>query len=309
MKNIIVVCCDSLRGDHIDNDVTPNLLRIARDGVYYNEAHSLGSITQLSMPWLLCGEEFFKTKNSLQIKLKQYGYKTKLVTTNYLPVYKDFRAGFDESIYEPRFKNKNANNLKRRIGWFLDEYAPFWLRRMAHKIYTKTFDIPLGYIPADQVFTLAETMLESDTFMWIHLMDSHIPYRPLRHGYDQDEIAFVNQKLLNAVWLKGDLHESEQAFVKKLYRENIIEMDHDIGEFYDKVKNDSVFIVLADHGDEHGEEPGWYGHHGERVNRVLRHVPLIIVNHGKHGVIGDKLMLDLFPHMVIQLAMKEARLG
>jgi len=298
---IVVVCCDSLRADAVTPTITPNLLRIAKEGVQYVNAMSCGSITQLSMPYLLCGQPQFQVSKAIQWKIHELGYTSKLITTNYYPVYTDYSYGFDYKLYEPKLPMKPANTLKRQVGWWLDEYAPLRLRRFLQHLYGIIFNLDIGYMPADKLLPLAESHLSGHDFMWVHLMDPHIPYRPKHHGHTPKYLDVINQKLLNAVWLKGKLTEKEVTQVKQLYHENVNEMDQAIGTFYDRVKEDTVFVVTADHGDEHGEY-GWYGHHRDRVNNVIRHVPLIIAGHGRKGVRQEPITTDLLSHILLEVA-------
>ena len=292
----------------LSKENTPNLLRIADDGVFYLNAYSLGSITQLSMPYLLSGMKNFDVKQNIQTKIKTFGYKSKLLTTNFDPVYESFRYGFDESDYQPSLKTPIANRVKRKLGWYIDEHFPSSLRRSIHRIYTKVFGKPIGYLPADEMFELAYNLINGDVFLWIHLMDSHIPYSPKPSiSISRKEIEEANTNLLNAVWLKGSLTFDEIKFIKKLYRLNVMEMDAAIGTFYDHVKDDCVFILTSDHGDEHGEEENNFGHKAHRVNDVLRHIPLIISGHGKHGVKTDRLEMDLLPRIILKLAEDAAK--
>jgi len=299
--NIIVVCCDSLRADAVNSVSTPNLMRIAEDGVRYTNAMSCGSITQLSMPYLLCGQPNFQVRKAIQWKMRELGYDSKLITTNYYPVYTDFWHGFRYKLYEPKIPILPVNKLKQSLGWWLDRYAPFALRRTLQQIYGIFFNLDIGYMPADKLLPLAESHLSDHDFMWVHLMDPHIPYRPKHQGHNPKYLDVINQKLLNAVWLRGRLTEKEVTQVKRLYRENVYEMDQAIGRFYDQVKENAVFVVTSDHGDEHGED-GQYGHHGDRVNDNIRHVPLIIAGHGRRGVRHESVTTDLLPHILLEIA-------
>jgi len=303
LKPIIVICCDSLRFDVLSKEVTPNLLRIAENGVFYNKAMSLGSITPLSMPFLLCGQEFFDEKISIQTRVKEIGYRSKLLTTNFNPVYEFFRYGFDEAVYEPTLTISHANRVKRKVGWFIDEHFPPSVRRLIHRLYTSVLGKPIGYIPADGMFKHAFDMLDDDVFLWVHLMDPHIPYNPIPRGDITNDIIYkANTDLLNAVWLKGTLDDKQVSLIKRLYWMNVQDMDDAIGKFYDKVKDNCIFIVTSDHGDEHGEEGNNFGHKGHRVNDVLRHIPLIISGHGLNGVVEDETEMDLFPHILYKIA-------
>ncbi len=122
MINFILMVVDSLRIDHLScygytGNSTPNIDRVAHDGVLYRNAFSMGSNTSASFPYIL--------SDYLLLNLRKRGYVSVLIHSN---------------------PNLNVNRLpiieidlvrsQRRNGFQLKRIAN--LRRFQHLIRTGT---------------------------------------------------------------------------------------------------------------------------------------------------------------------------
>ena len=55
--NTILLILDALRFDHVNKDVTPNLMRHIENSVSFENAFSCNSSTINSMPCIICGQK------------------------------------------------------------------------------------------------------------------------------------------------------------------------------------------------------------------------------------------------------------
>jgi len=94
---------------------------------------------------------------------------------------------------------------------------------------------------------------------------------------------------------------------KILYREDIKEMDHEIGVFMEGFPDDTLLVVTSDHGEEFGEY-GQYSHHEDKIVEELVHVPLIFFGAGvsEGRVIDDRVSsLSIAPTILESLGVTE----
>lgn len=89
--------------------------------------------------------------------------------------------------------------------------------------------------------------------------------------------------------------------MRRLYLENIQEMDEEIGNFYDQLDlSETILVITADHGEAFGEA-GFYGHPQNMLNPALNRVPLIIVGDREKGKNGLNLNLTFFPQTICHI--------
>ncbi len=80
-----------------------------------------------------------------------------------------------------------------------------------------------------------------------------------------------------------------------LYDAGINYVDDEIDELVKKLRklnsfNNSVIIITADHGECLGEREGFFGHKGQ-ANRILTHVPLIMIVPGmRQGKVIEEIV-------------------
>lgn len=291
MKRVIVLLLDSLRYDYVTSDITPNILRIAKEGLFYENCSSGGTATIDSMPVLLSGMREYDPQLSIMNHLKKIGYWTVLIHSNPL-VGKNFSAGWDNVI-----DLKERDWGQRRVGLrrILRKWIPHFVLGLFRSFY-RWLQREEGYIPysrANEMLSAATNILnvfeKKSLFLWVHMMDPHIPYYPkdtsqLEEFQSHKELANLNDDLVDAVHGRYKPSKKEIETYQRLYRMEISEMDEEIGKFYDSLDlSNSLFIITADHGDEFGES-GQFSHHSNKFIEVLQHVPLIIVGTGKGNI-------------------------
>ncbi len=121
-------------------------------------------------------------------------------------------------------------------------------------------------------------------FLWVHYQDPHFPYAP-PPPYDQMYTANCgscpksDRNTLNRVLAGTPVPQAEMDDLIAHYDAEITFTDHEVGRLLDEMKRrgvleDTVVVVVADHGESFGENGMWF-HPWVLYNTVVR-VPLII---------------------------------
>lgn len=293
MKNIILVLIDALRYDFINTTYTPNLMRIIKDGVFYNNCYSGNSCTLKSIPIILSSKSKYNYKHSIQYILRKYGYNTTLITSNVVMNY-NFSRGWSESIdlfslsKYSYLKNPVIAKIRRKLIRVLPDFLYIKMKKI-YRIFVNETYVP--YIRAKETFNCAVNKISTINlpfFIFVHIMDAHYPYFPLSSKYNNKDIVYYNDKLYDVMLNKQNPKNKEGIIWKELYGEEIKYMDYYLGKFYDSInKEDTVLVITSDHGEEFGEKDG-FGHKCDKFIPELCHVPLIIVGNRKNKIINIK---------------------
>lgn len=162
-------------------------------------------------------------------------------------------------------------------------YHQYQLFRRRHGLWTDN--------GADRILSRAEEFVseaESPYFLFLDFLEAHQPYRPPREYIgeflpDDVSVAEMND-VIDAnhigMTIQGEAFtDRERMILEGLYDAAIHYLDDRIESFYRYLEEtgeaeNTVFVVLADHGDLFGEW-GLWGHQGRIQNRLC-HVPLLI---------------------------------
>jgi len=159
------------------------------------------------------------------------------------------------------------------------------------------------YVGADEVHAAAEvwsTQRASTApfFLYLHVSDPHAPYTPgvartAAEGHAQDgRLAGVPTPV------SGD----DAARLRRLYDAEIRELDAAIGDLRRRLEaagvfDDSLFVLVSDHGEEFGEHGGLG--HGRTLNEEQLRIPLLLRLPGGRGGgrVVDRLVrqIDVVP--------------
>ena len=153
-------------------------------------------------------------------------------------------------------------------------------------------DRSYGYPRAEPVVDYAIDWIEAhrdqDFFLYIHMMDTHLP-----HPLDDDSKGFLPPEVVNspppldfAARKQGtgvELTAIERQYLDALYDGSLRYTDRHLGRLFEHVENrlgDTLIVLTSDHGEHLLEHPGRYLHGGVWYDLVAR-VPLIIVDPGR----------------------------
>lgn len=238
--NVLLVTLDTTRADRLGRGFTPNLDRIAAEGLRFSEARTVAPLTLPAHASIMTGlvptahgvrlngERLTGTRPTIAAELRDSGYATRAVVGAFVL---DRRFGLDQGF---------------------DEYDDTIARR------PEATDVLEAERPANLVVDRAIALLDGLTtdrpwFLWVHLYDAHAPYRP-----PPDAQARAG----------GDPYNGEIAFV-----------DEQLGRLFSRLdqRTDAArtaTVIVGDHGEslgEHGEAT-----HGMLLFEPAIRVPLII---------------------------------
>lgn len=142
------------------------------------------------------------------------------------------------------------------------------------------------------------------TFVFLNLMEGHIPYRPARYldsgFYDVPRGWSSAEK---GVWelIEGEYDERYWTMRNQLYRSTVDYLDQCIADFVRSLDEETTVIVTADHGDNHGtEQDEGLANHKSSLSEGLLHVPLSIVNGpGLERQTGQHLSHLALPDLIV----------
>lgn len=281
--NVLLLVVDSLRYDAVfgeDSFETPNIDKLADDGVVFSNCFSQGISTAPAMTAMLTGRyplgyggHWYIEENqpTFAEQFHENGYETGAIHSNpNVSRLRNFDKGFD--TFEENILPLETDGLLKR--------APDDVLRYANKFIRLLKRTP--YLPAPKVNErLAEWIEDADEpwFLWTQYMDVHGPYLP---GGD---FTYRNKFRAEQLWRKAavnspdEIGEEEHEELLRNYRKEVEYFDSQVGKFLGRLNNrgdldDTMIIVVGDHGDEFYEHER-YGH-GNLPYDELTHVPLVV---------------------------------
>ena len=299
--NLLVITFDTTRADRLgaygyEKAQTPNIDRLAREGVLFLNAHAQSPQTLPSHASLFTGhytithnvrsngQHLEENAITLAEVLRTEGYQTGAIVATAALL-----SGFN---LDQGFETYNDNFEEPIVGKAFKNFFRFFSRRKVNLYSTR---------PANRVTALARKWLKKAAskkkpfFLWIHYFDPHAPYlfhpdfdRPGRYRRTGSRNAY------------GELEEN--------YVNEIGFADHHMGRVLkqlDKLDLSSNTLVLltADHGESLGEH-GYTGHRKEVYEQIIR-IPMIFRLPGKlpaGGRLGTPAMsIDVAPTILTLL--------
>lgn len=122
-----------------------------------------------------------------------------------------------------------------------------------------------------------------NAFTWVHLFDTHSPYRS--HGPGPRREFGAIEDIQAGVFVPSP---AERADIRRLYDDEVEEMDRGVDILLDSLRRSgqydtTLILFVADHGEEFWDH-GSIGH-GRSLYRDQIHVPLIIKLPGRAGAV------------------------
>ena len=273
--NILLIIMDTVRADHLSVynysiDTTPNLKKLAENSVVFENAISPSSWTLPSHSSVFTGRDSSKhnanklnqllSKKEITIAeiLNEKGYNTAgFVGGLYIKSKYGFGQGFktydDRLDFFSYLHTFNKLSVRYIISAISIKFETFIFNRDNERTAEET---------NKRIFKWLDKNKEQPFFMFINYFDAHHPYN---RGQEFKEQIDSNAKNIDEEIIKYDIE--------------IFYLDRQIGELLKKldelgIKNNTIIIVTADHGEEFGEHGGVY--HGRTLYEEVIHVPLII---------------------------------
>jgi len=294
--NIILIAVDTLCAKHIGcyNDeisFTPNIDKLAKNGVRFSRAYSTSSWTQPAVASLFTsltnqnhglqkiGGVLSSKFETLAEILQTKGYKTAgIISSPILGEKYGFSQGFDFFL---QVNNKSLFETGKSItSHKVSDQAIAWLE--------KTYQ-QFGHSPF---------------FLFLHYFDPHWLYRNHSEFYvDIDYKGKLTPEtgMLQLLEKLPELTQDDIAYLISLYNAEIAYTDHYIGRllaFLEKSKlvENTLIILTADHGEEFMQHN--YIGHVQSLYEELIHVPLIFYTpevFPPHTVDAPVSILDIIP--------------
>lgn len=280
-RRFLLVFVDTLRPDHLglygyERPTTPNLDGWAAHGTVFTQARSIAPWTLPSARAMLTGRqpELFYEGPRLQDAFAEAGFRTEAFLTNaFLSQPFDIHRGWDHFHYE-------------HLG------------------------------EADGVVARAREALEAwpdrDTFVMVHFMEPHLPYREDRYHRSlfepwsrPDELQALTRKFLSTVDEGSANFEGIRSYVVDRYDQNIRAVDDALAPLLEDAGPDATVVLVSDHGEELWDHGGF--EHGHSFYDELLHVPLVVRSPGVPAgrVDAPVSLLDVTPTL-LELAGLEA---
>lgn len=311
----MLITLDSLRADHCSfmgchRETTPTLDKMARKGLYFENAIAAGVGTPASMIGAFTGRfapltdevnpkmwrnEFAKRKTLAQV-LSKLGYSTGAVVPNtFASSYFGFNKGFQffqdfleggSKFYERIFEGVFRKNC--RTAFIVRNLTNFLLKREVFTPWEKYYD---------EIINWVENTKEP-FFLWVLLMDTHFPYlapRKFRKWSNFLSMYYSNWKL-QSVNFEDKLTEKVKQKLIDAYNDSIRYADEFVRRLLKDLEDyDPIYIVHSDHGEGFGEH-GFYMHGFVRNKAVclyeeLIHIPLVIYNADIKGRVEEPVSL------------------
>lgn len=284
-RNVVVVLCDTLRASKLQvwnpssRVRTPALDQLAAESAVFERGQSTENWTKPAVASILTGlhpidhdartQSAVLNDNALMISehFKSNGFATGGFIAN---GYISDRFGFDQ-------------------GW--DRYRNFIRESGASS-------------EAEDVFREAGDWAvehkDERFFLYVHTIDPHVPYDPENEFvsmYDErsDYEGQVRPRMTGELLANAKRNPPRVTFspsdvrrLEALHDGEITQHDRHMGAFIERLKEnglweDTVFVFVADHGEEFAEHDSWG--HGHSIYQELLHVPLL-VHYGDHVPAG-----------------------
>lgn len=307
---------------------TPNIDRLARNGILFRDAYSCTNATDPSITTMMTGlhparhgivhhggyvtsEEIAQVRRvpTLVEFLNQAGYTT--IGIDWLGRW--HKQGFD--IYSGITKRSIFSS---HLIKYLDRYN---LWKVANRVLSLTggklnkavsalraFDD--ARLVVDRAIDLLRLHCHSPFFLFIHFWDLHAPYRPISRFISQVPknvngprltIRDVLAQLRNPLWRQQiERWTGDYTYVDEFvaaYQSEVLFVDEQLGRLWDAFKqlgldNNTLIILTSDHGESFYEHGICFDHHG--LYEATVHVPLIL--HAPNSLPGGIEVKGLVQH-------------
>jgi arylsulfatase A-like enzyme len=302
-----MIVVDALRPRDIslygyDKEVDKNIKKIASESIVFENNFSASNASYVSLTSIFSGQypttngfihqmphiekeeidKLRKNKFWLPIYLKNQGYAT-ISTT---PQHMWFKKGFD--FYPERKSQGKGSYLEIPIIKKILLGLPNWIYCLGKKVVKSRASPP--FHSAKEVMDLSISKikdLDKPFFLFMHFLDTHCPYPGVKVKRVKGDKTI--KKILSEIKSSSHKEYVKKRFydckansfeqIKQKLDDSIVAVDKQIGRlaFFlksQKLWKNTIFIILADHGDSFGEHKNYFCRGGLYDDCI--HVPLIM---------------------------------
>ena len=295
--NIILISIDTLRVDHVSSygyhrDTTPNLDRLAEEGVRFTNAYSTAAWTPPAHASMLTGlypsmhqavdyKSLSPRIPTIAEVLRKNGYQTVgFVNNPAVGAFVGLERGH-EAFYEI-WKGVTSKNPMLRGGHYLYRKFISAIGKMDQGA-RKTNRLIKNWF---------KTLRDADKpfYMFVHHIEPHNPLnppRPFRNYFhsqikgdvDQQKVEKMADNPLAFFTDSLKISDAENQMLIDLYDGEIAYVDYIVGDFLNdlrdqKLLDNTLVIVTADHGEHFGEH-NLYSHVSSLYEPIV-HIPFIV---------------------------------
>ena len=346
LPNVLLLVLDTVRADHLsvygyERDTTPNLARLAKNGVRFDAAIAPAPWTLPSHASMFTGKwphelstrvdrPLDRNDTTIAESLAGQGYATAgfVANTYYCNAsygidrgfahYEDFPQNARVSFYEMMRSASLGKRLLIAMGKRDHAYAG---EKSTRKTASRMNNDLLSWID-----TRADR--SRPFFGFVNYYDAHGPYQPpkdapRRFGLstlpenEREKILSEKHRITSRKPVTP-LDAGDEAWMKRAtdlvidtYDDCLAQLDREIGELFHQLesrglRDNTIIIVTADHGEHFGEH-GLFGH-GLSLYQPEVHVPLLIFapNAPKGSVIAEPVSLRDLPATIADLSGSES---
>jgi arylsulfatase A-like enzyme len=282
MTNIVLIALDTQRADHLGcygyhRDTSPHLDAFAKTGVVFERCYAPNIPTHPSFTTLFSGKEAI-THDIVNIG-------------GGVPI-KDGIKLLPEILADNGYVTAAVDNMNRHFSRGFEHYRTYQWDRSDPTVLRKAETVTDLALP-----TIEEVVADPRPFfLFLHYWDPHTPYLP-PPGYEdlytdggRDPYDPENHSMDEAwTWepFKWYFHDwmpgiTDAEYVINLYDGEIRYMDSYLAKVFaalEPVREDTIVVITADHGEVLNEQLGYFDHHGLYEGNV--HIPLIMSWPGK----------------------------
>lgn len=296
--NVVILILDALRADCLgcygSNVKTPNIDKLAKEGIVFENAFSQAPLTLPSMV------SFFSSYNpsvnklnnlarlsdkneTLAEELRSRGYRTCALVGNHL-------LGESSGVLQGFGNYLILDYVKyNRYLYQLPIIQQF--NKIFHKYFYENPLPDTSKVLTKKALKFLQKNYKYNFYLWIHYMDPHDPYSPAKEycnidyrgklkSYFAPDQPFWGSPLISHI--RGGyyyLNSQDKKYIKSLYEGEIAYLDHHIGKVLSEIEKlgieeKTIIILTSDHGEEFWEHGDFL--HGQSLYDELINVPLII---------------------------------
>ncbi len=263
LRPVVLIVLETFRWDVLEatvkgQEVTPNLNRLVAEGISIPVAVSHNPVSEITLQNIFLGSLF---------SLQSSG-----------SVFSDFNAlGYETAIFSAA--DESYGGTDKIAG--LDSVDVFYDARMETEYRMQPGNLPMSRMIASsrvnsKIFDYLENRENSrPLFMYINYQEAHFPYHSPMHEDILNDSPIPRYKMDadNADWLK------------LTYLNAVANTDRALGELMKRLKemgtyDDTVFILVGDHGEELFDDGMGYLGHGYALNDMQTRIPFILVHGG-----------------------------
>lgn len=263
--NVLLITLDTTRADRLGaygyaNAQTPNLDRLAKDGILFEHCITPSAFTLPSHSTIMTG--LYPPQHGVRLN-----GDAALAQANETLAERLTASGYRTAGFAGAFVLDGRWGLSQGFAHYDDEF---------HLGKDQRLDLARVQRPANQVVDAALKWLQQESaqpfFAWVHLYDAHTPYAPP----EPFRTRFA-----------GSLYDGEIAFA-----------DSQVGRLLDWIPDDTIVVVVGDHGEglgSHGEDE-----HGFYIYDYAVRVPLLMRVPDVSGVRVSQQVrtVDIFPTLL-----------